>query len=77
VDNQTLLLSSILGIVAFTFIARYFYRYADGNANVQGSDKKEKYLEWQATHGANVKKAIKALSILFGTLMLFQVLSLI
>jgi len=76
-DNQTLLLSSILGVVAFTFIARYFYRYADGKANVQGGDKKEKYLKWQATHGASVKKAIRALSILYGILMLFQVLSLL
>ena len=76
-DNQTLLLSSILGIIAFSFIARYFYRYADGKANVQESDRKEKYLQWQATHGASAKKAIKALSILFGVLMLFQVLSLL
>ncbi|RNI30430.1 hypothetical protein EFB08_03955 [Rufibacter latericius] len=76
-DNQTLLIASILGIVAFSLIARYFYRYADGKANVQGSDKKEKYLEWQETHGASLKKAIKVLSIIFGVLMLFQVLSLL
>ena len=77
VANQTLLISSILGIVAFSFIARYFYRYADGKANIQSADKKEKYLQWQATHGVKVKKAIKALSIIYGLSMLFQLLSLL
>jgi hypothetical protein len=76
VDNQKLLIISILGIIAFTFIARYFYRYADGKANIQGTDKKEKYLQWQAAHGARVKKAIRALSIIYGIAMLFQLLSL-
>lgn len=75
--NPASLISSILGIIAFSFIARYFYRYADGKANIKESYKKEKYLEWQASHGTGLKKTIKALSIIFGVLMLFQVISLL
>lgn len=74
-DKQTLLLFSILGVIVFSLTAGFFYRYADGKVNVQEGDKREKYLQWQATHGAGLKKAIKAIYILFGVLMLFQVLS--
>jgi hypothetical protein len=77
VDNLSLLISSIAGIIVFSIIARYFYHYADGKANVKGSDKKEKYLRWQATHGASLKKTIKLLSIIFGVLILIQILSLV
>lgn len=76
-DNQTLLLFSIVGVIVFSLTAGYFYRYADGKVNVQEGDKREKYLQWQATHGVSLKKAIKAISILFGVLMLFQVFSIL
>ncbi|WP_092099364.1 hypothetical protein [Pontibacter chinhatensis] len=40
-DNQTLLLLSVLGVIVFSFIAGYFYRYADGKFNIQEGDKKK------------------------------------
>jgi len=66
------LLPSLLGVVFFSLIMIYGYRYADGKHKVSESGK-EKYMEWVAGSGKTIKKAIIIISILYGAAMLFQI----
>jgi len=70
------ILTSIIGIIIFSIIMFFGYKYANGKWNVSGQ-KKNDYLNWTITHGKRVKKGIIMLSIIYGVLMFIQISSLL
>lgn len=70
------ILTSILGIIVFSTIMYFGFKYANGNCNVSAS-KKEHYLRWVTKYGKTTKKSILIISIIYGISMLLQLLILI
>jgi hypothetical protein len=70
------LLKSLIGILIFTILMYFGFKYANGNWKVSES-KKSEYLNWTNKHGKTIKKGIIIISIIYGISMLIQIASLI
>jgi TRAP-type C4-dicarboxylate transport system permease small subunit len=70
------LLTSLIGILIFTILMYFGFKYANGNWKVSES-KKSEYLNWTNKHGKTIKKGIIIISIIYGISMLIQISSLI
>ncbi|MGJ8551249.1 MULTISPECIES: hypothetical protein [Winogradskyella] len=70
------ILTSLIGILVFTILMYFGFKYANGNWKVSES-KKSEYLNWTNKHGMTIKKAIIIISIIYGISMLIQISSLI
>jgi hypothetical protein len=70
------LLTSLIGILVFTVLMYFGFRYANGNWKVSES-KKNEYLNWTNNYGKKIKKGIIIISIIYGISMLIQISSLI
>tara|TARA_R110000751_G_scaffold94893_2_gene185296 strand:+ start:452 stop:676 length:225 start_codon:yes stop_codon:yes gene_type:complete len=70
------LLTSLIGILIFTILMYFGFKYANGNWKVSES-KKSEYLNWTNKQGKTIKKGIIIISIIYGILMLIQISSLI
>jgi len=70
------LLTSIIGIIIFTTIMYFGFKYANGKWKVSDS-KKADYLNWTKTYGKNIKKGIIIISIIYGISMLIQISNMI
>lgn len=69
-------LTSIIGALVFAVFATFIYRYADGKWNVS-SPNKNRYSEWAMKNGKIVKGVVIKISIIYGIVMLFQILSIL
>jgi TRAP-type C4-dicarboxylate transport system permease small subunit len=69
------LLTSLIGILVFTILMYFGFKYANGNWKVSES-KKTEYSNWTNKHGKTIKKGIIIISIIYGISMLIQILSL-
>ncbi len=65
-------LTSIIGIIVFTIIMVFGYKYANGNWKVSES-KKTDYVNWTNKHGKRIRKGIIIISMIYGILMLIQI----
>jgi primase-polymerase (primpol)-like protein len=70
------LLTSIIGIIIFSTIMYFGYKYANGDWKVSES-KKTDYQNWANKHGKTMKKAITIISIIYGISMIVQISNLI
>jgi len=70
------ILTSIIGIIVFTTIMYFGFKYANGKWKVSDS-KKSDYRNWTNAHGKTVKKSIIIVSIIYAIGMLIQIVSLI
>jgi hypothetical protein len=70
------LLTSIIGIIAFTTIMYFGIKYANGKWKVSES-KNSDYLNWSNTHGKKIKKGIIIISIIYGISMIIQISNMI
>ena len=73
---ESSLLTSLIGILVFTILMYFGFKYANGNWKVSES-KKSDYLDWTNKHGKTIKKVIIVISIIYGISMLIQISSLI
>jgi len=70
------LLTSIIGIIIFSIIMYFGFKYANGKWKVSES-KKTDYQNWTNKHGKTIKKGIIIISIIYGISMLIQISNLI
>jgi len=70
------LFTSLIGILVFTTIMYFGFKYANGKWKVSES-KKTDYLNWTNKHGETIKKGIIIISIIYGISMLIQITNLI
>jgi hypothetical protein len=73
---ESSLLTSIIGIIIFTTIMYFGFKYANGKWKVSES-KKTEYLNWTNKHGKKLKKGIIIISIIYGVSMLIQISNMI
>jgi TRAP-type C4-dicarboxylate transport system permease small subunit len=70
------LLTSIIGIIFFSVIMYFGFKYADGKWKVSES-KKAEYVNWSNKHGKTIKKSIIIISIIYGISMIIQISNMI
>lgn len=70
------LLTSIIGIIIFSILMYFGFKYASGKWKVSES-KKTDYLNWANKHGKTLKKGIIIISIIYGISMLIQISNMI
>jgi primase-polymerase (primpol)-like protein len=66
----------IIGIVAFTIIMFFGFKYANGKWKISES-KKTDYQKWTNKYGKTIKKVIVIISIIYGISMLIQISNMI
>ncbi len=70
------ILTSIIGIIAFSALMFFGYKYANGKWKVSES-KKTDYQNWTNKHGKTIRKGIIIISIIYGISMLIQISNMI
>ncbi|MGB0369643.1 MAG: hypothetical protein ACPGU4_05265 [Flavobacteriales bacterium] len=68
------ILTSVVGITAFTLVMYFGFRYVTGGWNVS-DEKRTEYDNWASKHGKKIKRAIISICILYYTVMLLQLTS--
>lgn len=64
--------TSIIGIILFSTLMYFGFKYANGKWEVTES-KKSEYLIWTNKNGSRIKIAIVTISVIYGILMLIQI----
>ncbi|AFU69473.1 hypothetical protein P700755_002739 [Psychroflexus torquis ATCC 700755] len=70
------ILTSIIGIVVFTIIIFFGFKYANGKWKISES-KKTDYQKWTNKHGKTIRKGLVIISIIYGISMLIQISNMI
>lgn len=65
---------SFVGVIVYSTIMFFAYKYSSGNWQVTES-KKADYQEWANKSGQKLKRPIIVISIIYGILMIIQLLS--
>lgn len=66
------LTTSLIGLIAFSVVIFFAYRYASGNWNVYEPNKTA-YENWTVKYGRKAKRSIILVAIIYYSLMLLQI----